>query len=84
LGDFFTTGIGYFVRPRNAPLHATSAASLYGSGIFPVLHRIFDLAGCDIDDELSQLDRVARTLETTGCHAFNMAWRARIGNPAST
>jgi hypothetical protein len=34
---------------------------------------IIGLAGSDIDDQLTELARVARALETTGCHAGNMA-----------
>jgi hypothetical protein len=48
-----------------------------------ILNSILDLTSRYIDDQLAKLNRVARALETTGCHAGNMAWLAPIGNPAS-
>jgi hypothetical protein len=38
------------------------------SGVSLVIDFIDDLSRRDIDDQLPELDRVARALETTGCH----------------
>jgi len=45
---------------------------------------IFHLTGCDIDDELSELDRVSRAFEAFRTHAENMARLLALANPASS
>ncbi len=42
--------------------------TLYGFWIFPILDPILDLARRDIDDQLPELDRVARAFEALGRH----------------
>jgi hypothetical protein len=69
LRNFLTAGIRCFARPCDPALYAAFATPLNGSGVFPILYAILNLAGRDIDDELPELDWVARALETTGCHA---------------
>jgi len=45
-----------------------------GSGsVLAVVHLIDDLAGGDIDNELAELERIARMRETMCCHAESMA-----------
>jgi hypothetical protein len=44
----------------------SASADAFGGG---VIFRFLDLPGGDIDNQLSELDRVARALETLRCHA---------------
>jgi hypothetical protein len=53
----------------NPALDATLSATLYGGVVFAIILPILDLSGSDIDDQLAELDRIARSLQTTGCHA---------------
>jgi hypothetical protein len=61
---------------------ATFLGEIRCGGFFFRWRAVISLAGSDIDDQLTELARVARALETTGYHAGNMALRAPIGNPA--
>jgi hypothetical protein len=65
----------------SAALDATLPAPLYSGGAFAIILPILDLPRGNIDDQLAELDRVARAFETAGCHVGNMAWQAPIGNP---
>ena len=82
-GGFLGNSNALFCRQRgcsrfSAPLSKRSCMSV-AIVILPIL----DLAGCDIDDQLPELDRVARTFETLGCHAANMARCRASENPPS-
>ncbi len=63
---FLFRGKGF--RSSRSALLAPEASQLDGGRMFSVLDVVLDLPGGDIDDQLPELDRVARTLETTGCH----------------
>jgi hypothetical protein len=52
-----------------ATLDATFTPPIHGSVASIVSLPIFDLTSRNIDDQFPELDWVARTLETTGCHA---------------
>jgi hypothetical protein len=54
--------------PRSATPQSSKPTKLRSYRIFVVLNSILDLSGRDIDDQLAELDRVARALETTSCH----------------
>jgi hypothetical protein len=63
---------------------SASKPTTFDGGLTPhIINAILDLARRDIDDQLRELGGVARTRETLGCHAGNMAWRAVIRNPMS-
>lgn len=49
-------------------------AQFGGCGILAVVDSVIDLAGCDVDNEFAELERIARALESLLCHALNMAW----------
>jgi hypothetical protein len=53
-----------------AALDATLPAPLYGGIVFAIILPILDLPGSDIDDQLAELDRVARALEATTHFGF--------------
>jgi hypothetical protein len=54
------------------------------SGVSLVIDFIDDLSRRDIDDQLPELDRVARALDALGCLASNMARWPVSANLAST
>jgi hypothetical protein len=66
-----------FGKPRGSGFTALQTAAppqLDGSRIFINSDPILNLARSDIDDQLAELDGIARALETAGCHGGNMAW----------
>jgi hypothetical protein len=68
-------------------LRGSRVAALFreldGGGFFPIGLAVFDLAGGDIDDQLPELDRVARTLQAVRTHVGNMACLLATANPPS-
>jgi hypothetical protein len=60
-----------FGKPRGSGFTALQTAAppqLDGGRIFINSDPILNLPRSDIDDQFAELDRVAWTLETTGCH----------------
>jgi hypothetical protein len=49
-------------RSGDSSFEASLSASLHGTDIFLVVDPILNLPGSDIDDQFSELDRVARAL----------------------
>jgi len=58
----------------------TQATASDSRDILAIIDFVLDLTGSDIDDEVPELHRVARALETTGCHAGNMARCVAVEN----
>jgi len=78
----FLSGLRALLRRHSlgtglAALQAALTSGVDARRIFTVLDSILDLAGCDIDDQLAERDRVARAFEALGCHTVNMA-RSRV------
>jgi hypothetical protein len=68
-GDLRTPGGGELLGASFATLQAADPAEGGCGGVLPVVHLIDNLAGCDIDNELAELERVAGAGETMDCHA---------------
>jgi hypothetical protein len=79
-----SSDVGSLFRCQTGSSSLPALATKFGSvRIAIIFDSVLDLPGGDIDDQLTELNRVARALESTGCHVGNMAWRAPTGNPAS-
>jgi hypothetical protein len=53
----------------NPTLDTDFAPALYGFGVLAIINAILGLAGGDIYDQLTELDRIARAFETPLRHA---------------
>jgi len=60
---------GQFLRAGFTALQATAPAKSGCTGVLAVVNGIAHLAGCGIDNELAELEWVARARETIDCHA---------------
>jgi len=70
-GDFLTFRGTQFLRPRLTALETPSAPQLHGGLIAVIFSAILYLPRRNIDDELAELDCVARTLETLCRHVVD-------------
>lgn len=76
----FPSTFSGFLRYRSPPLltensgtcraafASSELATFDGSWVTIILNSVFDLPCSDIDDQLAELDRVARALEALRCH----------------
>jgi hypothetical protein len=65
-----------------AALDSTLPSTLNRRLVFIVYLLILDLTGGDIDDQLPELDRVARAFETLRCHAGKYGMLRDIRKPS--
>jgi hypothetical protein len=66
--NFLPLGSGQNLCSSSTAFLPTNFSALDGLLASRIISSILDLSGGDIDNQLSEPDRVARAFETTGCH----------------